>query len=137
MSFGNLRKNLGQKETNDNHYELLRFCNFINYRVVGGASKLLKYFERIYKPEKLISYADRRWSNGNLYKQIGFTESHKSKPNYFYVEGNKRHNRFGYRKDILISKYGCKPEMTEKEFCRNILGLSRIYDCGNLVYQKF
>ena len=136
MSFGNLRKNLGQKETNDNHYELLRFCNFINYRVVGGASKLLKYFERIYKPEKLISYADRRWSNGNLYKQLGFIQSHISKPNYFYVEGNKRHNRFNYRKDILISKYNCKPEMTEKDFCNNILGFKRIYDCGNLVYIK-
>ena len=136
MSFGNLRKNLGQREINDSHYELLRFCNFIDYRVIGGASKLLKYFEKTYKPERIISYADRRWSTGNLYEQLKFTLSHKSKPNYFYLEGNKRHNRFGYRKDILISKYNCNPEMTEKEFCRDILGLTRIYDCGNLVYEK-
>ena len=136
MSFGNLRKNLGQKEVTDNHYELLRFCNVINYRVIGGASKLLKYFEKNYKPEKIISYADRRWSNGNLYNQLGFTQSHISKPNYYYVDGLKRHNRFGYRKDILISKYDCKPEMTERDFCRNILGLTRIYDAGNLVYEK-
>ena len=136
MSFSNLRKNLGQKETNDKYYELLRFCNVIDYRVIGGASKLLKYFENKYLPEKIISYADRRWSNGNLYNQLGFTQTHKSKPNYYYVEGIKRHNRFGYRKDILISKYNCKPEMTEKEFCRDVLGLNRIYDSGNLVYEK-
>ena len=136
MSFSNLRKNLGQKETNDKYYELLRFCNVIDYRVIGGASKLLKYFENKYLPEKIISYADRRWSNGNLYNQLGFTQTHKSKPNYYYVEGIKRHNRFGYRKDILISKYNCKPEMTEKEFCRDVLGLNRIYDAGNLVYEK-
>ena len=136
MSFGNLRKNLGSKNDNDKHYELLRFCNVITYNVIGGASKLLKYFEKKYLPEKIISYADRRWSNGNLYNQLGFTQTHKSKPNYYYVEGIKRHNRFGYRKDILISKYNCKPEMTEKEFCRDVLGLKRIYDAGNLVYEK-
>ena len=135
MSFGNLRKNLGQKEITYNHYELLRFCNVINYRVIGGASKLLKYFEKNYKPEKIISYADRRWSNGNLYNQLGFILTHISKPNYYYVDYLTRHNRFGYRKDILISKYDCKPEMTERDFCRNILGLKRIYDAGNMVYE--
>ena len=136
MSFGSLRKNLGNINVNENYYELLRFCNTITYSVIGGASKLLKYFEKKYKPEKIISYADRRWSNGNLYEKLGFTLSHKSKPNYFYIDGLKRINRFNFRKDILISKYNCSIEISEKEFCREHLGLSRIYDCGNLVYEK-
>ena len=136
MSFGNLQKNLEQKETNDKYYELLRFCNVITYIVIGGASKLLKYFEKHYSSEKIFTYVDRRWSNGNLYNQLGFTLTNKSKPNYYYIEGMKRYNRYDYEKNILISKYNCKPEMTEKEFCRDILGLTRIYDSGNLVYEK-
>ena len=139
MSFGSLRKNLGQTNNNKYSYELLRFCSVINYLVIGGANKLLKYFEKNYNPNYLISYADRRWSNGNVYKQLNFTQSHISKPNYFYINPQtplKRENRFNYRKDILISKYGCKEEYTEKYFTTEILGLKRIYDSGNLVFEK-
>ena len=139
MSFGSLRKNLGQTNNNKYSYELLRFCSVINYLVIGGANKLLKYFEKKYNPNYLISYADRRWSNGNLYKQLNFVQSHISKPNYFYINPQtplKRENRFNYRKDILISKYGCKEEYTEKYFTTEILGLKRIYDSGNLVFEK-
>ena len=34
MTFGSLRKSLGQK-TDKNVYELLRFCNKIGYSVIG------------------------------------------------------------------------------------------------------
>jgi hypothetical protein len=137
MSFGSLRISTGNKN-NDNHYELLRFCNVIDYRVIGGASKLLKYFEKNYNPEKILSYADRRWSNGNLYNQLGFTQKHKSKPNYFYVEGFKRHNRFNFTLDKLKTKYPTTiKNMTEKEFCRVILKFPRIYDSGSLVFEKY
>ena len=133
MSFGNLRKNLGQY-SNEGHYEMLRFCNKLGYNVIGGASKLLKYFIKNHCPKEIISYADRRWSNGNLYENIGFTFSHKSEPSYFYVINGERKNRFGYRKDILISKYGCSPNDTEHNFCKS-KGWYRIYDCGTKVYK--
>lgn len=135
MNFGSLRKSLGN-QSSEGSYELLRFASLKNFNIIGGANKLLKYFEKTYKPQYLLSYADRRWSNGNLYNQLNFKLSHISKPNYFYVDYNKRINRFGYRKDILISKYGCKPENTERNFCREELNMSRIYDCGNYVFHK-
>jgi hypothetical protein len=43
MTFGKLRKSLGNNHEKD-IYELLRFCNIKNVNVVGGASKILKYF---------------------------------------------------------------------------------------------
>lgn len=43
-------------------WELVRFCNKCGYHVPGGASKLLKHFERTYHPRSIVSYADRRWS---------------------------------------------------------------------------
>ena len=132
MTFGDKRKNLGSKSITDN-YELLRFCNKLNTSVIGGASKLLKYFIKTYNPQEIISYADRRWSIGKLYETLNFKFSHESQPNYFYVFGDKKKNRFNFRKNILIEKYNCPENMTEHEFCLSQKWY-RIYDCGTLVY---
>lgn len=72
MTFGNLRKSLGQK-SKEGSYEMLRFCNKLNYNVIGGASKLLNYFIKNFKVNEIISYSDSSRSNGNLYKQLGFS----------------------------------------------------------------
>ena len=133
MSFGGLRKNLGSNSM-DGHYELLRFANKKGYTVIGGASKLFNHFIKENNPIEVVSYADRRWSKGNLYEQLNFNFSHTSEPSYFYVIGSERKNRFGYRKDILISKYGCSPTDTEHNFCKS-KGWYRIYDCGTKVYK--
>jgi len=134
MTFGNLRKNLGQRQTEENSFELLRFCNKLNTTVIGGASKLLQTFIRINKPKNIKTYADRRWSIGNLYENMGFVFSHNSTINYFYIMGQNRKNRFNFRKDILIKEYGCTKEDTEHNFCFN-QGWYRIYDCGTKVYK--
>ena len=133
MSFGKYRKNMGRKNIN-NEYELLRFCNKLNFNVIGGAYKLLKHFIKEVNPNKIISYADRRWSIGNMYEKIGFTFMKNTSPNYFYIFGTHRKNRFGFRKNILIEKYNCPPEMTEKEFCFKQKWY-RIYDCGHKLYE--
>lgn len=132
MTFGKLRKNLGSTDK-DGYYELLRFCNKSNTTVIGGASKLFKHFLKEKKPTNVISYADRRWSNGNLYEKLGFTLNHKSKPSYFYVVNDKRENRFKYRKDVLV-KGGYDSSKTEHQIMLE-RGIYRIYDCGCLVYE--
>ena len=133
MTFGKLRKNLGNK-SKEGCYELIRFCNKLNTNVVGGASKLLKHFVNNHKPVQIISYADRRWSNGNMYEKLGFTWVHDSQPNYFYIIGNKRYNRFAFRKNILVEKYNCPENVTERDFCIS-QHWYRIYDSGTKVYQ--
>lgn len=109
-------------------------CSKLNTVVVGGASKMLRYFIKNFNPRTIITYADRRWSTGGVYEKIGFKFTHTSKPSYSYVVNKKRVNRYTLRKDVLVSKYGCPPEMTEKEFC-NSKGWYRIYDCGCLCYK--
>ena len=137
MTFGNLRKNLGQKSKDDT-FELLRFCNKLNVNIIGGASKLFKYFTSNYSCVSVISYADRRWGNGELYNTLGFKHIHNSQPNYFYVKNGevKREARFKYRKDILVSE-GFDKNKTEKQIMidRNYF---RIYDCGAMkfMYEK-
>lgn len=130
MTFGQSRHFIGNGKPK---WELQRFCNKINVSVVGGASRLFNYFINTYKPEEIVSYADRRWSTGKLYDVLGFKKYNESKPNYYYVIGRKRVYRFNLRKQVLIKKYGCPPEMTEKEFCKEQKWY-RIYDCGCLCY---
>ena len=130
MAFGKSRHFIGNGEY---EYELLRFCNKLDTHVVGGAGKLFKHFVRKHQPKSIISYADKRWSIGNLYKQLGFIHLRDSSPNYFYVIGNERKNRFNYRKSILVAKYGCPETVSEKDFCRKQKWY-RIYDCGTMVF---
>lgn len=134
MTFGKIRQMKKYNNDYDNTWELLRFCNKQNTSVVGGASKLLKYFTEIVHPHKIISYADKRWSNGNLYEKLGFTHTHDSKPNYFYVIGNHRENRFKYRKGELVKK-GFSSEKSEHEIMLENK-IYRIYDCGTMVFEK-
>jgi len=70
----------------DYQYEMIRFCNVLNTSVIGGASKLLAHFRSLYSGS-IVSYANCRWSVGNVYSQIGFTLSHISEPCYWYIKG--------------------------------------------------
>lgn len=136
MTFGKKRIALGEKTQNiDGEYEMLRFCNKINTQVIGGASKLLKYFIKTYNPKSILTFADRRYSNGNLYKQLGFKFIHNTKPNYWYFKTSEmiRHYRYSFRKDLLI-KNGYDINKTEYEIMAE-RGYLRIYDSGNMKFE--
>jgi len=78
-------------------WEMLRFCCKLGWHIPGAAGKLLKHFERTYRPKSLVSYADRRWSTGNLYKALGFSFVRNSPPNYWYVNNMmKRYSRIEF-----------------------------------------
>lgn len=134
MTFGELRKNLGQKKTIGT-YELYRFCTKKNTTVLGGASKLLKFFIKNHNPKKIISYASKDWSNGNLYEKIGFNLKKETVPNYSYFHKDQgiRINRFNFRKDKLVSM-GNNPNKTEREIMIEN-GYRRVYDTGSLLYE--
>jgi hypothetical protein len=119
-------------------YELIRLASKKYFTVVGAAGKLIKHFERIYKPKSLISYANRRWSLGNVYEKLGFEFSHNSKPNYFYFkEGSlelESRNKFQKHKlKSILETFN--EELTETENMYNN-GYRKIYDCGNKIYVK-
>ena len=133
MTFGKLRKPLNSKSKSNNEYEMLRFCNILNTNVVGGASKLFKYFINKYKPEQVISYASRSYSNGKLYEKIGFKLQHITKPNYYYIIDGIKNYRFNFRKDILV-KQGFDSTKSEHEIMLE-RKIYRIYDSGSLKFK--
>jgi hypothetical protein len=68
-----------------------------------------------------------------MYEKLGFKLDHISQPNYFYVIGNERKNRFNFRKDVLV-KEGYDKNKSEHEIMLD-RGIYRIYDCGCKVYK--
>jgi endogenous inhibitor of DNA gyrase (YacG/DUF329 family) len=135
MTTGKRRLALGKKSSITGEYELLRFAT--SKRVVGIASKLLQHFIRVYNPVKITTYADQRYSVGNLYASIGFKQIHITQPNYWYfLNGtDKRHHRFNFRKNELDKKLATfDPQLTEWENMK-LNGYDRIWDCGSILYE--
>lgn len=126
MTFSNSRKALSG---DGSKWELVRFCNKMGVSVVGGASKLFKYFVKKYDPVEVISYANRRWSEGNLYKKLDFEFDGFTKPGYWYFYKNRRVHRYALRKDVLV-EMGYDERLSEREIIES-MNIPRIYDCGN------
>lgn len=134
MTFGKMRIALGNKNSNENDWELIRYCNKLNYRVCGGASKMFKYFIKTYNPSEITTYADLSISNGDLYKKLNMNYISTTSPNYSYFNKDIgiRLNRFNFRKDILV-KNGFDKNKTEHQIM-NERHYYKIYDCGNLKF---
>lgn len=131
MTFG---KNRFKK--NSNEFELLRFCNKLNTNVIGGASKLFSHFIKNYmkQNEVIISFADRKWSQGNLYNNLGFIFDSYTNPSYFYWKGGNILKRMSCQKHKL-HKILPKFDPLQSEY-DNMLnnGYRRVWDCGNLKF---
>lgn len=116
-------------------YEMLRFCTICDMTVVGGAGKLLKSFIKSYTPKSIISYSDRRWSNGDLYTSLGFTFVRNSSPNYRYTKDYRSlYSRHVFQKHKLANTLeNFNPILSEWENMK-AHGYDRIWDCGNGVW---
>jgi len=128
MTFSKPRNMMGHK-SRDNVYELARFCNKTNYNIVGGASKLFKHFIKEHSPKEIYSFSDRSYSNGNLYKILGFEYSHRSKINYHWVLNKERKHRYNFAKHKLVEK-GYDPNLSEREIMYEQVGAYRIWNSG-------
>lgn len=133
MTFSNPRMVLNGKKENDK-FELSRYATSKN--IIGGASKLLSFFIKKYKPKNIYSYSDNRWTdpNKNMYLSIGFKKINTSKPGYFYTKDFlKKQHRFYFSKQNLKKRGIDIKNKTEKNIMES-LGYTRIWDCGTTKY---
>jgi hypothetical protein len=116
----------------DGPVELLRFAT--DSRVLPGvASKLFAAFRREYDPPAVISYADRRWSEGGMYRALGFEGVGFSDPGYFYFHPNRglvRHHRSKFQRHKIVDLVPDSEGMSEAAIMDR-LGYLRIWDCGS------
>jgi len=134
MCFHDLRRVTGN-DSKENNYELTRYCTLKNFKIIGGAGKLLSHFVKTHNPESILSYADRRWSDGNVYEKLGFVFQGFTSINYWYTKNYKeRKHRFQFQKHLLKEKLKTfDPNLSEYENMMNN-GYTRIWDCGHGKY---
>ena len=120
MTFNKLE---GRKSMGEGEWNLSRFCNKMDYNVIGGASKLLNYFIKNWVVKRVISYADRDWSRGNLYDNLGFKKVNESLPDYKYIVDGIRVHKSRFKKSIT--------GISESK-----LEVPKVWDCGKLKFEK-
>jgi hypothetical protein len=118
----------GRKKMKENEWNLSRYCNKLDFYVIGGASKLLNYFIKNFKPSRIISYADKNWSEGYLYQILGFNRLNDSKPDYKYILNNKRIHKSRFRKSRLNTNLTESQKMKKSQ-------INRIWDCGKSKFE--
>ena len=124
--------------SNKYDWEMIRFCNRKGIRIIGGAGKLLHHFSKKYNGT-IVSYADRRIFDGNLYESLGFQKVSESAPNYRYfhnADPTKTLSRIRCQKhklSLLLKEFTILMSESQNMFNN---GYRRIWDCGNLVYMK-
>ena len=125
-----------KSNSNNNEIEIIRFCNKLNTNIIGSFSKLLNHYIKLNcnNLSTIITFANRDWSKkDNIYLKNGFSFLHQTKPNYWYINNNKKQHRFSFRKDLLIKK-GFDKDKTEHEIMLE-QKIYRLYDCGSLKYE--
>lgn len=108
--------------------------------VVGGFSKLLKHAETLLKRDgylKIVSFADRSLSNGEVYSKNGWVKEYVTPPDYRYVVNNRRVRKQNFRKSKLSKKF---PEIYDDRLSEHEImlkaGIYRVYDSGLIKFRK-
>jgi hypothetical protein len=135
MTFGKARFNNDFAD-----FELLRFATERKHTIVGGASKLLSYFQKEMNYPTILSYANKRWSMGKLYEALGFVYLKTTNPSSYYFKNSENGRapkmlHWGasqkHKIEKLVKIYN--PELSAQD---NLFfnGYRKIYDAGQLVY---
>jgi chorismate mutase len=119
-------------------WELIRMAAKQGVTVQGGASKLMKHFRASYDGS-MLSYADRCWSTGNVYKKLGFAFSHNAAPSYWWVHHKlgiySRYQTQKKKLERLLTDLGKDfyPELSEEDNMK-LAGFIALFDRGNSVW---
>jgi hypothetical protein len=126
MSFCNSRYNKNYT------WELNRFAVIRHTKVIGGFSRLLKAFRRIYSGS-IISYADISYSDGGVYYKNDFRLLKQNKPGYSYVNLKTGITRM-HRSNFTKAKISTTDDTRTEEQIMFANGYRQIYDCGTYAF---
>lgn len=96
-------------------YEWVRYASKSGYRVIGGMGKLMKHFVEIERPDEIMSYADKDWGNGDVYRKLGFKHLCDTPPIEFYVH-KKTLIRISEKKLRNDHEHGVTPEININDY---------------------
>lgn len=123
------------KSKGGSKYELTRYATSCS--VIGGFTKCLSYFEKLFSPSEIATFADLCLSDGSLYSSNGWTADKLLKPDYMYLYNNERQHKFGFR----LKRFDKDPSLfyseglTERQLAE-LNGILRVYDAGKIRYRR-
>ena len=121
---------------NQYNWEITRLATIKNHVVIGGAGKLLNQFVKDKHPKTLMTYANKFYSTGEVYKKLGFILIKNTYPNYFYIKRGRVFSRQQFQKHKLQNKLLLfDNNLTEYENMFNNK-YRRFWDAGNYKFLK-
>ncbi len=116
-------------------YELIRYCSLLNTTVVGGLDKLLKHFIKDKQPDDIMTYADRDWSDGSVYRQLGFERVDVSESQIFWVNPENGIRVFPNKaKQLIESKGWDADEESDPASVLKARGYRAVYNAGSIKF---
>lgn len=67
-------------------YEWVRYASMSGVRVEGGMGKIMNAFIEEIHPDDIMSYADLEWSDGSVYRTLGFEAESRRSPVDFTID---------------------------------------------------
>lgn len=119
----------GIHHRNNKDWVLKRFAGKSGVSVAGGLSRISSYaYKKI--GESIVTWCDRRWSDGGGYVRAGWVATEVLPPDYFYIKNGRFYcSKQARRKSAVSTPTG----MTEREHATQDR-LSRVYDCGKIKF---
>lgn len=118
-----------------NILDITRYAN--DFKLYPGLfSKFLSYIDKNLEYEKIVTFADLRYSYGELYHTTGFTIERYINPGYYYTDYTECYHKFNFRKENIKKKFNVDiTNKTEKELMEE-LGYDRIWDSGKIKFSR-
>lgn len=122
---------VGSFNVSNNETTLSRYSSSL--RVIGGCSKIIKFFVKHHPVDSIVSFADLRWSQGDMYSQMGFIEVSRVPPMQSYVAKGyaMRYDKRAFPRSKINPE---NSEVTEWQRMQE-LGYDRIWDCGKIKFR--
>lgn len=110
---------MGFSTKNRKTWTLDSFVSNMNYNLIGVGGKIFSSFTKIFKPETVETFCDRRWDDyNNIFAKINFKLSAVIPPDYTYYNSKNKYERI----DKSIAEAD-----SENTFYK-------IWDCGKFKY---
>lgn len=105
-------------------WEWVRGCISSNNKVIGGTSKLFKYFVETYNPENILCYSDWNLFSGKGYEESGFDFIGFTGPDKFYITISSKMQRIN-RNPYAYQQY------------KNMVKEGKLFECYGCGSKKF
>lgn len=108
-------------KSNQEYWELSRYCCKNNYIVLNGANKVFNYFLRTYNPKLIFSFTNIAKENGDVQKSLGFIVNKILKPEYCLTN-----------ETITLTQEFCKLNNIKIDADLKYMKFKKVYDCGKV-----